>query len=151
MVCAGARLSSELNSELDRLGIRSRIIEVVSPSSSLLLALYNKASALLFVSLHEGFGWPIIEAQACGCPVITSNRDPMKSIAGDAALTVDPTLPVEAAKSISSRWEWICGQREASIRNAASFSPDFIADQYVAFYQDADIFPAAGKRGSRPQ
>lgn len=48
-------------------------------------AVYSVARALLFPSLAEGFGWPLVEAQACGCPVITTDEPPMNEVAGDAA------------------------------------------------------------------
>jgi glycosyltransferase involved in cell wall biosynthesis len=137
LVCAGTEFSPELRTLIADLGIQSRVKEIVSPSSRLLRALYSKATALLFVSLYEGFGWPIIEAQACGCPVITSDRQPMKSIAGDPALVVDPTLPIEAAKAIDDRWEWITSRKEASIMNASRFSEDQAASEYVAFFATA--------------
>lgn len=53
-------------------------------------ALYSGASALLFPSLHEGFGFPILEAMRCGVPVITSNTSSMPEVAGKAALLVNP-------------------------------------------------------------
>jgi glycosyltransferase involved in cell wall biosynthesis len=53
--------------------------------SATLQALYSRASAFLFPSLAEGFGWPLIEAQACGCPVITTDEPPMNEVAGNAA------------------------------------------------------------------
>ena len=52
--------------------------------------LYRKALAFVFPSLYEGFGLPIMEAMACGCPVITSNVSACPEIAGEAAVTVDP-------------------------------------------------------------
>lgn len=55
-----------------------------------LAKLYKRAKALLFPSLFEGFGLPILEAQACGCPVITSNISSMPEIAGKGAVFVDP-------------------------------------------------------------
>lgn len=55
-----------------------------------LIQYYQEAMALVFVSLHEGFGLPIAEAMACGVPVITSNSTSCKEIAGDAALLVNP-------------------------------------------------------------
>jgi len=53
-------------------------------------SLYRGATALVFPSLYEGFGLPIVEAMACGTPVITSNTTAMPEVAGDAALLVDP-------------------------------------------------------------
>ena len=55
-----------------------------------LVSLYKKALCLLFPSLYEGFGFPILEAMSCGTPVITSNTSSMPEVAGDAALLVDP-------------------------------------------------------------
>ena len=51
---------------------------------------YRNALALVFTTLHEGYGLPIIEAMACGCPVVTSNVTACVEVAGDAALTVNP-------------------------------------------------------------
>ncbi len=56
-------------------------------------ALYTHARALLFVSWDEGFGLPVIEAQAVGCPVITTDRGALSEAAGDAALYVQPDDP----------------------------------------------------------
>ncbi len=53
-------------------------------------ALYSGASALVYPSLYEGFGLPVIEAMSCKCPVITSNRGSLKEIASDSAVFVDP-------------------------------------------------------------
>ncbi len=54
-------------------------------------ALYRGAKALVFPSLYEGFGLPVLEAMACGTPVVTSNITAMPEVAGDAALLVNPT------------------------------------------------------------
>jgi glycosyltransferase involved in cell wall biosynthesis len=62
-------------------------------------AIYSQAKVLLFPSLLEGFGMPLIEAMACGCPIITSNRDPMQELAGESYPTVDPLNPDEIAKA----------------------------------------------------
>lgn len=60
-------------------------------SDAELAQIYAQATALVYVSLMEGFGLPILEAMACGCPVITSNLSSMPEVAGDAACLVDPT------------------------------------------------------------
>jgi glycosyltransferase involved in cell wall biosynthesis len=63
-------------------------------------ALYRGSSLFIFPSLYEGFGLPILEAMACGVPVITSNRHAMPEVAGDAALLVDPDNVDNIAKAI---------------------------------------------------
>lgn len=55
-----------------------------------LRALYSAAELFLFPSLEEGFGWPIVEAQACGCRVVTTGKAPMTEIGGEAAVYADP-------------------------------------------------------------
>jgi glycosyltransferase involved in cell wall biosynthesis len=62
-------------------------------SDELVVALYNRAAALLFPSHGEGFGWPILEALACGCPVITTDRPPMTEVGGEAVTTIAPAPP----------------------------------------------------------
>jgi glycosyltransferase involved in cell wall biosynthesis len=76
-------------------GISSRVHFLGTRPDTDLAAAYRGAAAMLFVSLHEGFGLPVIEAMACGIPVITSNVCALPEVAGNAALTVDP-LSVDA-------------------------------------------------------
>lgn len=63
-------------------------------------ALYSGALALLFPSLHEGFGFPVLEAMRCGTPVITSSTSSLPEVAGDAALLVNPRDEVAIARAI---------------------------------------------------
>lgn len=55
-----------------------------------LIELYNMADVFLFPSLYEGFGFPVIEAMACGCPVITSDTSSLPEVVGDAGIMVNP-------------------------------------------------------------
>jgi len=89
LVFAGEPLSDELRSLARQLGILDRIVEIPHAPGEILEALYNCATALLFPSTFEGFGWPIAEANACGCPVICTAREPMIEVAGAAGLTRD--------------------------------------------------------------
>jgi alpha-1,3-rhamnosyl/mannosyltransferase len=67
-----------------------------------LKAIYNGALALVYPSLYEGFGLPIVEAMACGCPVICSNAASMPEVAGDAAILIDPGRSDELAAAIET-------------------------------------------------
>lgn len=78
-----------------------RIIEAGYVSETELSALYALADAYLLTSLHEGFGLPILEAFACGCPVICSQGGAIPEVAGDAALVVPGYDPREWAGAIA--------------------------------------------------
>src|SRR5262249_39691797 len=84
LVFAGEPLDTSLRRMAVDLGIVDRVIEVPNPPDELLEVLYNCAVALLYPSRFEGFGWPVIEAQACGCPVVCSNSGPIPEAAGNA-------------------------------------------------------------------
>jgi glycosyltransferase involved in cell wall biosynthesis len=62
-------------------------------SDELVVSLYNRAAALVFPSYAEGFGWPILEALACGCPVITTDHPPMTEVGGEAVTTISLAPP----------------------------------------------------------
>lgn len=65
-----------------------------------LVELYNAAEVFAYPSLYEGFGLPILEAMACGCPVVTSNISSMPEVAGESAILVEPTEPKDIANAI---------------------------------------------------
>ena len=137
IVFAGEPLNSELHGLARELGILDRVIEVQHASNEVLEALYNRAVALLYPSRFEGFGWPVIEAQACGCPVICSMSGPLPEVAGEAGLF----HPVEDEAGFAadllrltdpaerSRWS------EKSLINAKRFSTSKMIDDYVAIYR----------------
>jgi alpha-1,3-rhamnosyl/mannosyltransferase len=94
----------------------------------------------LFPSLWEGFGIPLIEAMACGCPVLTSNVTCLPEVAGQAAVYVDPTS-VEDIVSGIMRLE-CSGDLRAELTargldRAAQFSWDLTASQTLAAYRRA--------------
>ncbi len=72
------------------LGLENEVMFVGEVSDHELAEYYASASVLVYPSLYEGFGLPVVEAMACGCPVITSNVSSLPEVAGDAALLVDP-------------------------------------------------------------
>jgi glycosyltransferase involved in cell wall biosynthesis len=65
-----------------------------------LRALYEHALCLVFPSFYEGFGFPPVEAMACGCPVIVSDRSSLPEVCGEAALYCDPDSPKDIARQI---------------------------------------------------
>jgi glycosyltransferase involved in cell wall biosynthesis len=81
-----------------------------------LVALYNLASALVFPSLYEGFGLPIVEAMACGTPVVTSPNGSLAEIAGGAAELIDPMVVESIA--VGLRRVLDDSQRQAELRAA---------------------------------
>lgn len=89
-----------------------------------LQAIYTGAAALIYPSLYEGFGLPIVEAMACGCPVICSNTASMPEIAGDAAILVDPLRSDELAHAIESIVQ-DCRLRDTLISNGVKQAGQF--------------------------
>jgi glycosyltransferase involved in cell wall biosynthesis len=88
-------------SKLDELNIRDSVRLLGKISLDDLVGLYNGAIFSLYPSLYEGFGLPILESMAAGCPVITSNTSSMPEVAGDAAVIVNPA-------SIESIYDGMC-------------------------------------------
>lgn len=80
--------------------LENRIIITGYVDDETLACLYSGASAFVYPSLYEGFGLPILEAMACGCPVICSNAASMPEVAGDAAIQINPMNADDLAKAI---------------------------------------------------
>lgn len=103
------------------------------------LKLYRNSDIVLFASLYEGFGLPILEANAIGRPVITSNNSSMPEVAGDAALLVNP-LNVEEIREAVIKLLGDPGLREDLVRkgleNVRRFQPRVITGEYVKLYEE---------------
>lgn len=101
--------------------------------------LYYAADIVTFVSTFEGFGLPIVEANALGRPVITSTTSAMPEVAGEGALLVDPYNPVEIREAI----EKLVGDDQfrskmvaAGYENAKRFKPESVAAMYEELYAE---------------
>ena len=113
-----------------RLEVEDRVVFAGRVPEEELPQLYRGALALVFPSLYEGFGLPVIEAMACGTPVLTANTTSLPEVAGNAAVLVDP-LSVE---QIAAGVEQLCADdilretlRRKGLRRAAQFNWDDVA------------------------
>ena len=137
VVCfAGQPIDATLARHIESLGLTDRVISVVKPSHELLLALYRTSEAFVFPSLSEGFGWPPVEAQACGAPVIASQIEPMPEVCGEGALFADPHSPEAFADAFRTLQQ--PGKREVLIRagyaNGERFRVSDMVDAYLDLY-----------------
>ena len=100
----GGRFTPEQEQLIDRLDMRSAVRSISSADETALRRAYRTADVLLFPSLYEGFGFPVLEAFASGLPVVTSGAGGLKEVAGDAAIVVegrDPSAYVHALERLS--------------------------------------------------
>ena len=104
-----------------------------------LLEKYIQCDLLAFPSTYEGFGLPIIEAQAIGRPVLTSNMAPMNEVSGSAACLVDP-YSIDSIRAgvlkILNDGDYRNSIIVQGLDNAARYSLEKVADQYVALYRE---------------
>lgn len=134
----------------DRCGIGSRVQFVGLVPEEKMPSLYRGAQALVFPSLYEGFGLPLVEAMACGTPVITSNGTSLSEVAGNAAVLIDPT----SVEQIASAMELTLSDtslrqrlRGKGLIRAAQFSwVNTVAKVHKAL--TASIFEAGATEGS---
>jgi glycosyltransferase involved in cell wall biosynthesis len=116
-----------------------KVIYVGTVSNIELNALYSGAEAFLMPSLSEGFGWPIIEALASNCIVVTSNRAPMNEIGGQSALYIDPESPESAARKIdgllAENFDEKQGREKAGVEHSKQFSSSIMIEAYCRIYK----------------
>jgi glycosyltransferase involved in cell wall biosynthesis len=108
-------------------------------TDTMLADLYRNAALLLFPSLYEGFGWPVVEANACGCPAVISGIAPLLEAGGSAAALIsDPRDIDEAADRVLEVLRCdnntALGRREAAYLNACRFPSCEMIGQYLEIY-----------------
>jgi glycosyltransferase involved in cell wall biosynthesis len=107
-----------------------------------LASLYRRAACMVFPSLYEGFGLPVLEAMACGCPVAASNAGAIPEIAGDAAVLFDPTDVDAMAAAMLEADQRRDDLRELGIARASLFTWDETARRHE------DVYATAAASGS---
>ncbi len=136
-VAAGHPFDRELAELSEELGLGNRLVNPSGMPNEAITALYSTAQALIFPSLQEGFGLPVLEAMACGCPVFTSDRAPMTEVGGDAAAYFEPTPAEGAATAIAQEWHRKHEMAEKGKARADLYSQEGSAKAYAAWYRGA--------------
>jgi len=98
---------------------------------------YRGAAVVAYPSLYEGFGFPILEAMACGAPVVTSRGGSTEEVAGDAAVLVDPLDPAAIAAGIDEALAGRAALRERGFARVGEFSWEETARRTVEVYREA--------------
>ncbi|OYD99147.1 mannosyltransferase [Nostoc sp. 'Peltigera membranacea cyanobiont' 213] len=137
LVMVGKPMTDKMHHFIKMHNITQKVIELVEIDNENLRAIYSSATALVFPSLYEGFGWPIIEAQACGCPVFTSNRSPMNDVGGEAAIYIEPDKPKETAEDIIRNLPTLKMLKSKGFVNSQKFSPEKMISEYIKLYHQA--------------
>jgi glycosyltransferase involved in cell wall biosynthesis len=120
-------------------------------SDAQLPALYRRAAAMVYPSLFEGFGMPPVEAMACDCPVICSDRGSLGEVAGPAACIIDPENPIhiaEALRRVSLEPRFVENLRQAGLRHASKFNWRHAAAATLAVYERFERSPTLRRNTS---
>lgn len=139
LIFAGEPLSAGQRALVREMNLSDKVFELVETDDARLRALYSRAHALVFPSYAEGFGWPVLEAQTCGCPVICSNRTSLPEVGGDAALVFDPDDIHGMAGAVLKLddSDFRTSLVAAGLRNAESFSVERMVNSYSDLYRSA--------------
>jgi glycosyltransferase involved in cell wall biosynthesis len=140
LVFAGEALDRDLLLLADKLEVRAQVVQVINPDVGVVEALYSRALALLFPSRYEGFGWPPIEAQACGCPVVGSDIPPLAQVlTGSAALhRLDDEAGMAASVlKLATDAEYRNRMKQLGLQNVGSrFQTSRMIGGYIAIYKE---------------
>jgi glycosyltransferase involved in cell wall biosynthesis len=137
---------------LRELGLEDEVIFPGFVPDEDLPAFYSAAEVFVFPSLYEGFGLPVLEAMACGTPVITSNTSSLPEVAGEAALVIDPTSTEQLAQTMRRMLENEDLRRELRVKGpkqAAKFTWEDAARRTLEVYRSV-LGQSASQRADRP-
>ena len=139
LVVVGKALTASERKQLNQELAPGRCSVMSYVSNEQLNILYNHAAALLYPSVYEGFGIPVLEAQKAGCPVIACNASSIPEVIATDSLLMGEASErclIEKMELLSSK-ELVCHVREEGIRFAARFSWEKMVSQYMALYREA--------------
>jgi glycosyltransferase involved in cell wall biosynthesis len=144
------RYGAELHELAFELGIVDDVVFVGGVPNEETVHFYQAADLLVYPSFNETFGLPILEAMACGCPVVTSNVSSMPEVAGGAAILADPHDPNSIARSILKvAGSGVPRLRADGIRRAQQFSWGAVAEGTLDVYREVAERRSASSRRSR--
>ncbi len=144
LVVAGGKgwLFHEIFQLVETLGLQGRVLFPGFIPGEDLPAIYNAAELFIYPSVYEGFGLPILEAMACGTPVVTSNTSSIPEVAGDAAILVNPASVEDLAEAMH-RVLADAGLREElskkGLERSRLFSWEEAARRTLKVYQEAFV------------
>lgn len=148
LVCVSPAPDATLRQIIEHLPAPARVMFFKGISGAQLQALYSGARLMIFPSIAEGFGWPIIEAQACGCPVLTTDDAPMNEIAGPVARLLRPlrsVVDLEAwsregadmvARAVGLDDDAHVSERQKAIDWSSRFRPGTDIERYLDAYRE---------------
>jgi glycosyltransferase involved in cell wall biosynthesis len=139
LIKVGQEFTAAQEKLIQQLGLTNRIVHLGRLDPRDLVLSYHSCDVLLFPSIYEGFGWPPLEAMACGTPVVASNTGSIPEIVGDAAILAEPTAVVklaEATASLLSSAERTKCLIEAGLRRAKLFTKERAVSQLAEIYKD---------------
>jgi len=137
----GYPVHRQIQEELAAAGLSSQALFFENMPDEMMPAAYSAADAFLFPSLYEGFGLPVLEAMACGTPVVASNTTAIPEVAGDGAILVPPTdqsAILEATLRVLRDDELRADLSARGLRRAELFSWDKSAMQLLEIYRQLD-------------
>jgi glycosyltransferase involved in cell wall biosynthesis len=122
------------------LGLQDRVVFTGGVPEEEKAALLSAATVFAFPSLYEGFGLPVLEAMACGTPVLTANTSSLPEVAGDAAMMVDPTSVTEISEGLAALLESPERRKtlaERGIERASRYRWSDVAERTIQVYERA--------------
>jgi glycosyltransferase involved in cell wall biosynthesis len=159
--CIGPQPGPEVRELMRTIPAQGKVLFFSKIENRTLQALYSHARALLFPSLAEGFGWPLIEAAACGCAALTTAEPPMSEISGPRAAHVSRLQLHEdlrawasrAAQVLDALLDKVAAEGSAAVeqssRWAARFDGNKTIDRYLEIYRTIIELPPAGAAKNR--